>query len=103
MTEQFDTPLDDVKTDAVRATELLDVAGIDYNMLADPVHGGRVQEILRFFSDKEDAEYVLNKLKIQSRGEDTFGHVYRFTKLNMQREDAVKTLLGLDKELSLYD
>ena len=59
--EQMNTPLNDVPLDPVRATELMDIGGFSTNVFGDPIQGRRVNDILKYFADKEDGNYVLSK------------------------------------------
>ena len=99
----FSTPLDDTKIDPLRATDIMQMGGFKHDDLLTPDGSMKLTEILRYFSDKEDAQYVLNKFKMQTRNEGMLDHTYRFVKLRQQKDTMVQQLQGLDKELSLYD
>lgn len=101
--QKLDSPIEDVKIDPLRATELMGVAGFNVDMLTNPQDSLKMQEVLRYFSDKEDAEHVLNKFKIQTRGEGMLDHAFRFVRLRQQRDGLSAELQKVDNELSLYD
>lgn len=103
MEQKFDTPLAHEQVDPIRATEIMRMAGFSHNMFGNPQESARMMEVIKYFSDKEDASYVLNKFKMQTRGENILDHTYRFVKLRQQKDEILRNLDGVDKELSLYD
>lgn len=97
------TPLDDAKINPIRAAEIMEMGGFKEEELLNPQNAARMTEIMRYFAEKEDARYILNKFKMQTRGENMLEHTYRFVMLRNERDGLLNQIEGLDKELSLYD
>jgi len=96
--------LENIEGEFTEIAEIATIAGIDPDLLSDPAEFSKFQEIVNFFSGKEDKRFIINSLvrKIGGQG-DVITHVWNYVQLRKEYIDTKQKLEQLQKELRYYE
>lgn len=94
-------PFSDMNVDPIKGTEIMGLLNADVIDLQTPGRFERLQEIISYLQNKEDAEYVIRRLTID-KNKDPIDHVWSFIVLKKEHDSLEKQIRDLN-EGSVFD
>lgn len=87
-------PFSDMNVDPIKGTEIMGLLNADAIDLQTPGRFERLQDIIAFLQDKEDAEYVIRRLTVD-KNKDPIDHVWSFIVLKKEHDSLEKQVRDL--------
>lgn len=96
--------LENVDGEIMEVGDIADAMDVNSDDLIDPKDLYKFQDIVSFFSGKEDKRFIINSLIMKMGGKvDAISHVWNYVQLRKEHIDVRERLEQLQKELKYYE
>lgn len=97
------TFLNDMGADPFVTGELIQMVGLDPEMLSNPVVFNRMKDVIDYVKNAPDKRYFVNKAIGGKNIENKLDHLWGYVELHKQKDDFTRKIKNIDEEISFYE